>query len=163
MSRFPDFDLYSTLHLSKDASAEDVRKHYVRIIRRNHIDHPNFLNRIRSQYPVQQDEGQAEYQDRIAEIAKRSVQRFNVAYEILSNPEERKAYDRHIGATPPPEEAPSPSDLAVKRFEQASQDAPDQDSRHRHFFNRYSESTKGSRRRRTESESGSDKYSFWKR
>ena len=163
MSRFPDFDLYDTLHLPKDASAEDVRTHYVRIIRRNHIDHPNFLSRIRKQFPLQQDEGETAYQERIAEIAKRSVQRFNVAYEILSDPEERKAYDLHRKASEQPREAPKPADPGVSRSDGASRDATDSNPDHRHFFNRGQQSNRGSRRVREDSDTGTERYSFWKR
>lgn len=163
MSHFPEFDLYEALHLSKDASSEDVRTHYVRIIRRNHIDHPDFLKRIRSQFPIRSDEGAAAYQERIAEIAKRSVQRFNVAYEILSNPTERSAYDRYLGVSQSFQEALKPADPVMQRPDGASRGAHGDRPDNGQFFNRGSKSAQGSRRRRTEAESDRDKYCVWKR
>ena len=163
MSHFPAFDLYGTLHLPKNASAEDVRTHYVRIIRRNHIDNPEFLGRIRSQFPVQPGEAEARYRERIAEIAKRSVQRFNVAYEILSNPIERRAYDRHIEVSASRQEAPKQDDPVVKRSDMASHEVRTPKPDDRQFFNRGSNSAQGSRRLRTKSDPSGDKYCFWKR
>lgn len=161
MSQFPDFDLYDTLHLAKDATAEAVRTHYVRIMRRNHIDHPDFLGRIRDKFPLLPEETATEYDRRVEEIAKKSVQRFNIAYEVLSDPAKRLEYDRHIGisaryrVTPKQaraSEAPRPQSPVRKTSK----------SENRHFFNRGSQSAQGSRRTRSESESTPDKYCFWK-
>jgi len=60
-------DLYSTLGIGKNATKEDVKKAYQKLVKKNHPDSPN------------RDE------DRWDEISK--------AYEVLSDPGRRKAYD----------------------------------------------------------------------
>jgi len=63
-------DYYDTLGVARDASEEDVRRAYRRLARENHPD-------------VNKDPGA---EDRFKEVSE--------AYEVLRDPEKRKAYDR---------------------------------------------------------------------
>ena len=159
MSQFPEFDLYAALHLSHDATMQDVRAHYTQIMRGNHVDHPEFLARIRQQFPAQPDEADTAYRERIADIAKRSVQRFNVAYEILSDPIQRKAYDRHMAIST---ESQDPPKQAQAHCQHMAPETPPLKSSKRRFFNRQSGAEHRPRRTWTESDSGQDKYCIWK-
>lgn len=188
MSQFPEFDLYDTLHLPKDASPADVRANYVRIIRRNHFDHPDFLDRIRRRFPRQPDEREAAHDQRIMEIATDWVQRFNIAYTILSNPVERSAYDRYIGVSAPPKTVPKPAKPATKTeaetpratsgeaphkascqalhkaTSEATPKAVSPESENRQFFKRGSRSApKKPRRLSPNSANGRDNFGVWKR
>lgn len=65
-------DYYKVLGVSKDASAEDIKKAYRKLARKYHPD----LN------PNDQE-------------AKRKFQEINEAHEVLSDPEKRKKYDQY--------------------------------------------------------------------
>lgn len=67
-------DYYSTLEVSRDASAEDIKKAFRRLARKHHPD-------------VAEDKAGAE--ERFKDI--------NEAYEVLGDPEKRRKYDR-LGA-----------------------------------------------------------------
>lgn len=158
MPQFPSFDLYATLYLSHDASQEDVRAHYIKIMRGNHMDHPDFIARIKQRYPAQLDETDTEYRERIAGIAKSSVQRFNVAYEILYDPGQRKAYDRHLSNAKESKKTFVPTRPETPY----AQSAPNLNPADRHFFKRNSQAEKQCRRTWSESSLSREKYCFWK-
>lgn len=158
MSQFPNFDLYATLRLPQDATHEDVRAHYIKIMRGNHMDHPDFIARIKQKYPAQPNETDLDYRERIARIAKNSVQRFNVAYEILYDPAQRKAYDRHLSTS----KGSQASCVASSSKTPCAQPDPDLIASGRHFFNRKTWAEKQSRRTWSDSHSSQEKYCFWK-
>lgn len=162
MSEFPEFDLYHTLHLHRDATMEDVRSNYIKIMRHNHVDHPGFISRIKRQFPQDPAEPDPDYSERISDIAKRSVQRFNVAYEVLSNPLQRSAYDRHIGLSKPAQTQPQPQQADIHRQNKPPRAASHPTQAGRHFFNRKTQTGQTSRRRLSESDTSRDRFSFWK-
>ena len=163
MSEFPEFDLYATLHLARDATDGDVRANYLKIMRANHVDHPEFIARIKKKFPMQADEASAEYRDRVGEIAKRSVQRFNVAYEILSDPVQRKAYDRHTAHAVKAPEKPTERVVTAQPKQRAStKHATGQKTGNRQFFNRGAEPEKRSRKTWSDEKTERDKYCIWK-
>lgn len=69
-------DLYKLLELSKEASQEDVRRAYRRLVREHHPD--------------------ANPEDSRAEERFKEIQQ---AYEILSDPEKRREYDRRLSTS----------------------------------------------------------------
>ncbi|KAF8627785.1 hypothetical protein AX15_004215 [Amanita polypyramis BW_CC] len=77
--------LYETLGLSREASLEEIRKAYKK---RALQTHPDRL----PQGSTPEDKANSEEQFRLV----------NNAYEILSDPQKRKAYDKH-GVFPPPQ------------------------------------------------------------
>lgn len=156
--QFPSFDLYATLYLPHDAAQEDVRAHYIKIMRGNHMDHPDFIARIKQKYPAQIEETETEYRERIAGIAKSSVQRFNAAYEILYDPAQRKAYDRHISNS----KGSQTTFVPTRSETPCAQTDPELNPSDRHFFKRKSQAEKQCRRTWSEASSGREKYCFWK-
>ena len=176
MPQFPDFDLYATLHLRQDASAADVRGHYVKIMRSNNADRPEFIARIKKQFPAEPDESGSDYDQRIAEIAKRSVQRFNVAYDILSDPVQRRAYDRHIALTAGGQDTPCarpagtpaatpvspPTSKPKARSKPKTSPKPKPKPDNGHFFKRTGQQSRRKRHLQAESTTSPDKYSIWK-
>ena len=69
-------DLYRTLNLSKNASSDEIRKAYRKLAMKYHPDRNN---------------GDAKFVERFKEIQK--------AYDVLSNPQKKSAYDRHGNAS----------------------------------------------------------------
>ena len=70
-------DPYKVLGLSKDASQDDIRKAHRKLVRRHHPD--------------------ANPEDPRAEERFKEMQR---AYEVLSNPEKRREYDKRLRTSP---------------------------------------------------------------
>jgi hypothetical protein len=68
-------DYYSDLHIARDASPIKIRAAYRRLALKYHPD----LNRISR-----------------AESAETRMRQLNLAYQVLSSPDRRKAYDRSI-------------------------------------------------------------------
>lgn len=79
----PKNDYYKILGISKDASAEEIKKAYRQKMRENHPD------KVKQQM---KKEGQKELSDEDIETR---VAEINNAYEILSDEEKRANYDRH--------------------------------------------------------------------
>jgi len=69
-------DYYGDLHIARDASPIEIRAAYRRLALKYHPD----LNRISR-----------------TESAETRMRQLNLAYQVLSSPDRRKAYDRSIG------------------------------------------------------------------
>jgi len=69
-------DYYSDLHIARNASAIEIKAAYRRLALKYHPD----LNRISR-----------------TESAETRMRQLNLAYQVLSSPDRRKAYDRSIG------------------------------------------------------------------
>ncbi|KAJ3848768.1 hypothetical protein EV368DRAFT_48653 [Lentinula lateritia] len=82
-------DLYDILHISREATPEDIRKAYKKQALQTHPDRlpPNFT-------PAEK----AAAEDKFRKV--------NNAYEILKDPLKRHSYDRHGVWPPPPAETP---------------------------------------------------------
>lgn len=95
----PRLDAYRELGVSQAASAEAIRKAYLALVRRFHPDRA----------PAGK---QAEYEER--------MKRINTAYDILSDPDKRRLYDRtrNGNGTPPTVLVPkgNPSNQSVSSY-----------------------------------------------
>lgn len=78
---------YDLLGVSPYATQDEIRRAYHRMARRHHPD-------------ANPDGVPGDRRTTMAEI--------NAAWEILGNPEKRRAYDRTIGTTPQPSAGPAP-------------------------------------------------------
>ncbi|WP_433969811.1 J domain-containing protein [Tunturiibacter gelidiferens] len=74
LNGFPDY--YSDLRIARNASSLEVKTAYRRLALKCHPD----LNQFSS-----------------SESAERRMQQLNLAYQVLSSPARREAYDRSIG------------------------------------------------------------------
>lgn len=85
----PQLDYYETLGVSRDASDEEIRKAYRKLVLRYHPDrNPN------------------------SKEAEAKIREINAAYEVVGDPEIRKSYERlRFGAYEVKEAAPDPSML----------------------------------------------------
>jgi len=69
---------YKVLEVSEDASPEAIKKSYLNLVKRWHPD--------RNQYDA---------------LSQEMMKMFNEAYEVLSDPQKKSAYDKSIRITPP--------------------------------------------------------------
>ncbi|KAH7872976.1 uncharacterized protein C8R40DRAFT_1173044 [Lentinula edodes] len=103
-------DLYDILHISREATPEDIRKAYKKQALQTHPDRlpPNFT-------PAEK----AAAEDKFRKV--------NNAYEILKDPLKRQSYDRHGVWPPPPAETPPPAsryDPYSTRYQNRRNDYP---------------------------------------
>lgn len=77
---------YQLLGVSPHASHDEIRRAYHRQARRHHPD-----------------ANVGEVDDEASARARRAMSDVNLAWEVLSDPERRRAYDRAIGTTPRPQ------------------------------------------------------------
>ena len=87
-------DFYDTLGVTRDVSDEDLKKAYRKLVRQYHPD---------------RNPGDKTAEERIREI--------NAAYEVVGDPEKRRAYDRLRFGDEPREEAPAP-DVILEQMEE---------------------------------------------
>lgn len=69
---------YKVLEVPEDASAEAIKESYLNLVKRWHPDRNPYNG-----------------------LSHEMMKMFNEAYEVLSDPQKRSAYDRSIGITPP--------------------------------------------------------------
>lgn len=108
---FSDKDYYQILGISPDANSKDIKERYKKLMMENH---PDRFKGLKAKYQAEGDEVLLEVLEEKIRQADEACKFINEAYEALSDPALRKAYDEEAyePKVPVPEIVVSPTEIS---------------------------------------------------